>query len=166
LHDPPGSFQDHLTERAFGSGAFWLPNEFAAAKSAAHPLQTKFPRIEVLMPELVTDVRQQIRLDSLFREVVRMFSYPFHKHWRSRPVWSFRKEFARLCDPVLDDRELSRQRLDLLRAFVTEIDEVGFWDMDRIRRDIISFDKQEQCDPTWPEALAIGDIDALNSLAG
>jgi hypothetical protein len=166
LYDPPGSFQDRLTEQAFGSGAFWLPNEFAAAKSAAHPEQSKFPRIEIFMPELVTDLRQQIRLDSLFREVVRMFRHPFHRHWLSGPVWSFKEEFAKLCDPVLDDRELSRQRLDLLRAFVVEIDEVGFWDMDRIRLDIVSFVKQEQCDPTWPQSLAIDDIDALNLLAG
>lgn len=164
LYSPPGSFHEAYTERALGSGAFWLPNEFPAAKSAAHPLQTKFPRIEVLMPELVVDVRQRIRLDSLFREVVRMFSHPFYNHWSSRAVWSFRKNFARLCDPALDDLELSRLRLGLLRAFAAKIDEVDFWDMDRIRRDIISFDIQERFKPTWPELLAADDINALSSL--
>jgi hypothetical protein len=166
LEDPPGSFQEHNTEQAFGSGAFWLPNEFAAAKSAGHRLQTKFPRIEVLMPDLIVDVRQQIRLDSLFREVVRMFSYPFCNHWSSRAVPSFRKRFKRLCDPVLDDRELSRRRLDLLRAFAARIRERDSWEMDRIRRDIISFDEQERCSPTWPETLAAEDDEALGSLGG
>ena len=166
LKYPPGSFQGHSTEKAFGSGAFWLPNEFAAAKSAAHPLQTKFPRIEVLMPDLIVDVRQQIRLDSLFREVVRMFRHPFCNHWSSRAVASFRKKFKRLCDPVLDDRELSRGRLDLLRAFAARIHDRDFWDMDRIRRDILSFAEQERCRPTWPEPLAPEDEDAIGSLGG
>jgi hypothetical protein len=174
LHNPPGSFQDPLTEQAFGSGAFWLPNEFEAAKSAAHRLQTKFPQIEILMPELISaDLRRRIRLDSLFREVVRMFSYPFYHHWHSQPVWSFRKEFANLCDPVLEDRELTRRRLDILRAFANAIDDVSFWDMKRIRRDIISFDNPDLFDPNSAEALSIDDpplsiddLDALNSLAG
>jgi hypothetical protein len=165
LEHPPGSFQDHRTEQAFGSGTFWLPNEFAAAKSAGHRLQTKFPRIEVLMPDLLVDARQRIRLDSLFREVVRMFSHPFCDYWSSRAVASFRKKFEALCDPVIDDHELSRRRLELLREFCAQIDDGGYWEMDRIRRDIISFDVQERCSPTWPEPMAAEDDEALGSLA-
>ncbi|SDO48599.1 hypothetical protein [Afipia sp. GAS231] len=179
LQDPPGSFLELGAERAFGGGAFWLPNEFAAARFAGHGRQTKFPQIEVLMPELIVDVRQQIRLDSLFREVVRLLRY----HTRGRVwtdsrrrnsrakfylgPWKFRtleREFDKLCDPVLDDRELSKRRLDLLRTFAVTLEERLPREMYRIQRDIISFGEQEQRSPTWPVDLAREDEEAIGSL--
>jgi hypothetical protein len=118
-----------------------------------------------LIPELVTDVRNQVRLDSLFREVVRLFSHPFCDHWNSEPVRYFKEEFDKLCDPSVDDCQLSSTRLDLMRAFMAEIKDESFWDMDRIRRDFITFDKKVRTKPTWPEEMAVEDLDALRSLA-
>jgi hypothetical protein len=69
------------------------------------------------MPELIEDVGRRIRLDSLFREVVKMFSDPFCDHWPSGR-WSFKDAFGALCEGPTYDRLLSRERLNLLRAFV------------------------------------------------
>ncbi len=160
--NPPGSFLECGAERALGSGAFWLPNEFAAARSAGHRRQTEFPRIEVLMPDLIVDARQQIRLDSLFREVIRKFRYPSCVY---RGYFAeFEKEFEKLCDPVLDERKLSQRRLDLLRTFAGTLDDRHYAEMGRIRRDIISFCEQEQRSPTWPVDLAREDEEAIGSL--
>ena len=165
LEHPPGSFQHHYMEQALGNGAFWLPDEFAAAKSAGHRIQTKFPRIDVMISGLPLDLRPQVRLDSLFREVVRMFSPPFCYYWRSGAVASFKQKFDALCDPSVDGHELSRHRLALLKDFVAEIGDSRHWEMERIRRDILDFSEQQSRNPTWPERLAAEDEEALASLA-
>jgi hypothetical protein len=46
------------------------------------------------------------------------------------------------------------------------VSRVSSQQMDRIRRDIISFDVQERCSPTWPEPMAAEDDEALGYLAG
>jgi hypothetical protein len=182
LYRKPGSYGDHTTEAALGKGDFWLGTDHQAAIHAAHRRQTAFPKIDVLIPEAITEVRrqircdslfpeianevgQQIRLDSLFRETVRMFSHPFCHHWHSRPFSSSKVAFDQLCEPIGDDDRLSRRRLELLRDFVPRLANIDHWEMNRIRDDFISFDALQRLDPTWPDELASEDFDALASLA-
>jgi hypothetical protein len=165
LYAPPGSYCHRHTETALCRGHFWLADDAQSAIHAAHRRQTAFPTIDVLMPELIENVGQRIRLDSLFREVVRMFSDPFCDHWRSGCFRPFKNAFDALCERLVDDCLLSRQRLDLLRAFVPQLASIDHWEMNRIREDFTSFDALERFNPTWPDEMTAEDLDALISLA-
>lgn len=178
LRSEPGSFVRHQTEIALGKGHFWLADDRQAAVDAGHHRQSAFPTIEVLMPELISEVRrhvkldtlfpevvnevkQQIRLDSIFRDVVRMLGHPFRDHWQSRPFRSFGPAFDALCEPIDDNDRLSRQRLELLRSFIPSVVNIDHWEINRIREDFLSFDASQRLDPTWPEEMVPADLDAL-----
>lgn len=165
LEDPPGAYADHRTEPALGAGEFWLANDAQSAISAAHPRQTAFPKIEVLMPNLIENVRQQIRLDSIFRETRRIFGRSGWYGSRQTNIRPFKDAFDRLCAPPMENRELSRDRLDLLRIFIPQIAEIHNWEIDRVRGDFTAFDALERSNPTWPDEWAPEDLDALASLA-
>lgn len=183
LHGKPGAYAAHTTEASLGAGHFWLPTERRAAIHAGHRRQAAYPEIEVLMPELmresgkrfrfegtlfpeaVSELKPQIRLDALFREMVRMFSHPFCHHWRSRPFRSFKDAFDALCEPTGNDRSLSRARLKSLRSLVPSLADIDHWEINRIRDDFVSFDQSERADPTWPDDMSTEDLEALGSLA-
>lgn len=164
LHRHPGGFTDPVMEFALGSGAFWLAGDFANARNSAHRRQTAIPRIDVLMPELVTDIARQTQLDSLFREVVRMFDTPFDTHWNSRPVKHMKARLRALCAPIADDDKLSRQRLELLRELMDEIRNESFWDMVRIREHFLALDYAERLKPSW-SSLSDDEADAIACFA-
>jgi hypothetical protein len=120
--------------------------------------------VDTLFPEFFNDLPQQIRLDSIFREVVRMLSHPFRGHWCSKRFRSFKADFDALCEPMEDDDRLSRRRLELLRSFVPSLANIDYWEINRIREDFMSFDASQRLDPTWPDDMDPEDLDALAAL--
>jgi hypothetical protein len=166
LYYPPGSYTEGYTETALTAGEFWLVDDARSAASSAHPKQTAIPKIDVLMPQLVSDIRQQVRLDALFREVARMFRPPFCDQWRPGDnMLVLKNAFIERLDPKINDSELSRRRLGLLRQFASLASDIKHWEIDRIRQDFGSFDLIELSNPTWPNDLAPEDDNALGSLA-
>jgi hypothetical protein len=163
LHDAPGCHLDLNLERALGSGSFWLAGDEDSALAAAHARQSTFSHIEVLMPELVTDVRHRVRLDSLFRETVRMFSHTFRNLRDSEDVRSFKKQFDRLCDPYSEDTELSRRRSDLLRSLFGEY-RFNHGTMHRVGQDFADFDALQQREMAPPTPLTDDELAAIASL--
>jgi hypothetical protein len=162
----PGISFDWGSIYALCNGSFWLANEYNVAQRAAHQIQKCIPRIDVLNPGLVRDVRPEIQLDALFRTTRQMFEEPWSNRWNSGAAFKFKNLLQQISEEQLDDGTTTQRRLDALRKFF-EVKRCNYDEMSRLRQDFIAvFDRQEEeeeeetlfsrriLDPEDAEALA------------
>jgi hypothetical protein len=94
-------------------GNLWLATDRSAAVKACGVRDKDAPSIEVLAPELVTDVRIQLSLDAIYVSALRMFERPtprFFKPKVARSIW----ERLATDGELTTDADVSAQRFEAL----------------------------------------------------
>jgi hypothetical protein len=149
---------------ALCNGSFWLANEQDVAQRAAHPMQKCIPHIEMLLPELVRDLRQEIQLDALFRRTRQMFVEPWSNRWNSSAASEFKGLLQQISTETLDDLTTTQRRLDVLRQFF-DFTRTNYDELLRLRQDFIAFDKEEEQTLFSSRDLDPADEKALSAIA-
>lgn len=117
LENGLGEDWDRRSTRTLSARPVWLANQHDLAWSAAHAVQQETSLIDVIMLELIDDVRLQLRVDAFPRETLRMFESPVRDRWNARSARAHPRRLIKTSEQGGDNAAIKTRRLDSLRAF-------------------------------------------------